>query len=55
MSELTAGLVVTAILTVLIKGGVALAGHSIAWLFAVVIAAVLVFGGFVVFDSDWID
>lgn len=44
-----------ALLAVCIKAGVAVAGHSIHWLLAVLIALVLVYGGFVVIDGDWID
>jgi hypothetical protein len=39
-------LIISACLTLIIKGGVALAGHSIAWWVAGLIALVAVFGGF---------
>lgn len=48
-------LVITAVVTVAIKAGVAMAHHSIAWLAALLIGSVVVFGGFVIFDSDWIN
>jgi hypothetical protein len=35
--------------------GVALSGHHIAYWLAYVIAAVLVYGGFLVLDGEWID
>lgn len=53
MSEIAIRLLLSAVLTLLIKGGVAVFGHSIAWWFAAVIALVLVFGGwFILVDSD---
>lgn len=54
-ARLVGGLLVSLVLTPIIKGAVALSGHSIAWLWAAVIALVLAFGGVLVLDSDWID
>jgi hypothetical protein len=45
-------LALTALLALAIKGGVALANHSIAWWAAALIAFVVVFGGFLILDSD---
>ena len=42
----------SAFLALLIKGGVALAGHSIAWMWAAIIAIVVVFGGFIILSED---
>jgi hypothetical protein len=53
--ELAATTAVVGALAALIKAGVALAGHSIAWWLAALIAAVLVYGGFLIIDGDWID
>jgi hypothetical protein len=47
-----ARLAVTALLALAIKGGVAMTGHSIAWLWAVLIAAVIVWGGFLIIEGD---
>jgi hypothetical protein len=53
MAELVVKLLISALLTVLIKAGVALLGHSVAWWLAALIALVVVFGGwFVIVDSD---
>lgn len=53
MSDFLLRLLLSAAVTLLIKGGVALIGHSIAWWLAALIALVLVFGGwFVLIDSD---
>lgn len=38
-----------------IKGGVALTGHSIEWIWAAVIALVLVYGGWLFISGDIID
>jgi hypothetical protein len=46
MAEFLAKLLVSAAFTLLIKGGVAVFGHWIAWWLAAVIALVVVFGGF---------
>jgi hypothetical protein len=46
-------LLLSAVLTLAIKGGVALFHHSIAWWAALLIALVVVFGGFLILsDSD---
>lgn len=50
-----AGGIMTFVIGSLIIGGVAAAGHHIAYWLAYVIAGVLVYGGFVLFDGDWID
>lgn len=55
LSEFAASAAATAVLTMLIKGGVAVFGHSIHWLAALLISAVLVYGGFLFIDGDWID
>ncbi len=55
MPEITAGLALTAILTAIIKGGVALAGFTIATWIAFLISLLLVFTGYLIFDSNWID
>lgn len=53
MAEFVAKLVISAVFTLIIKGGVALFGHSIAWWLAAVIALVLAFGGWFIFiDGD---
>lgn len=38
-----------------IKGGVALVGHNIAWVWAALIALVLVYGGWLIISGDVID
>ena len=49
-------LIISAFLTLIIKGGVALVGHTIAWWLAGLISLVVVFGGFLIFiDGDGID
>jgi hypothetical protein len=56
VSEFVAKLAVSALLTLLIKGGVALFGHWIAWWLAAVIALVVVFGGWLIIvhsDGAW--
>lgn len=45
----------TALLAVLIKAVVALAGHSIHWVWAALIALVVVYGGWLILDGDVID
>ncbi len=45
----------SALLTLLIKAGVALFGHSIAWWLAALIALVVVFGGFLILDGDGLE
>jgi Flp pilus assembly protein protease CpaA len=53
VNEFVAKLLVSALFTLLIKGGVALFGHWIAWWLAALIALVVVFGGFLFLgDSD---
>ena len=52
MTEFLWKVLASAVLTVLIKGGVALFQHSIAWWAAALIALVVVFGGFLILDSD---
>jgi hypothetical protein len=53
MTELLLKLLVSAAIMLLIKGGVALFGHWIAWWLAAVIALVLVFGGWLILgDAD---
>lgn len=42
----------SALLTLGIKGGVAIAGHWIAWWAAALIALAVVFGGFLFLDGD---
>lgn len=45
---------ISALLTLVIKGGVALFHHSITWWLAAVIALVLVFGGWlIIVNVDW--
>lgn len=54
MTELALKLIGTVVLTLLIKGGVAVAGHWIAWWLAAVIALVVVFvgGWLILIDAD---
>jgi hypothetical protein len=52
MAGHTFRLLVSAVLAALIKGGVALFGHSIAWIWAIVIALVIVYGGFLLIEGD---
>lgn len=53
MSEFVAKLAVSAVITLLIKGGVALFGHWIAWWLAALIALVVTFGGWLIIsDTD---
>lgn len=52
MEEFVGKLIIAAILTLAIKGGVALAHHWIAWWLAALIAVVITFGGFLILDSD---
>lgn len=53
MAELVIKLLLSAALTLLIKGGMALFSHSIAWWLATVIALVVVFGGWLILvDTD---
>lgn len=52
MERFVPGLIFSAALTLLIKGGVALTGHSIAWIWAAVIALVIVYGGILIMDGD---
>jgi integral membrane sensor domain MASE1 len=53
--ELLAKIAASLVLTLLIKGGVALFDHWIAWWLAGLIALVVVFGGFLLIDSDDLD
>lgn len=55
--ELLIRLALSVVLTLAIKGGVALFQHSIAWWAAALISLVVVFGGFLILgDSDgWWD
>lgn len=56
MTEFLTKLAVSAVLTLLIKGGVALADHWIAWWLAAAIALVVVFGGWLIItnvDDAW--
>lgn len=56
MGELLIRLLMTAAFTLLIKGVVALFHYSIAWWLALVIAAVFVFGGWLILvdtDGSW--
>jgi hypothetical protein len=59
VAELLAKLAGTVLLTLLIKGGVALFQHSIASWLAALIAAVVVFGGVLILEdgdiSSWWD
>lgn len=53
MAEFLLKLLASAVLTLLIKGGVALFNHWIAWWLAAVIALVITFGGWLILvDSD---
>jgi len=53
MAEFLLKLLFSAVVTLLIKGGVALFDHWIAWWLAALIALVVVFGGWLVLvDSD---
>lgn len=52
MGEFLIQLALSAVLTLLIKGGVALFDHWIAWWLAALIALVVVFGGFLLIDVD---
>lgn len=52
MYEHLVRLLCAAILAILIKGSVALFGHSIAWWVAALIALVAVYGGFLILDPD---
>jgi hypothetical protein len=57
MAEFLIKLVLSAVVTLIIKGGVALLGASIAWWLAAMIALVLVFGGWLIIvhsdDLGW--
>lgn len=53
MPEFLIKLVLSAVATLCIKGGVALFGHSIHWVLAGIIALIVVFGGWLlIVDSD---
>lgn len=53
MNELFAKLALSAVLTLIVKGVVAMFDHSIAWWLAALIALVVVFGGWLILvDSD---
>ena len=45
------GLLLSAALTVVVKGLVALGGHSVAWWLAALLSLVVVFGGFLIFTD----
>lgn len=56
MGEFLLKAFLSAMLMLLIKGGVAMAGHWIAWWMAALIALAVVFGGWLVIvdsDADW--
>jgi hypothetical protein len=56
MSEFLIKLALSAVLTLLIKGGVALFDHWIAWWLAALISLVVVFGGWLIVtnvDGAW--
>lgn len=55
MSDITLRFLLGVLLMLAIKGGVALAGHSIAWVWAALIALVLVWGGWLAISGDIID
>lgn len=48
-------LLASALLTLVIRGVVAATGHSIEWLWAALIALVVVFGGWLILSGDVID
>lgn len=52
MAEFLIKLIVSAVVALLIKAGVALFGHWIAWWLAAIIGLVVVFGGVLILDSD---
>lgn len=53
MAEFLIKLLISAVVTLLIKGGVALFDHWIAWWLAALIALVVVFGGWLILaDTD---
>ncbi|MEU7980517.1 hypothetical protein AB0B63_18535 [Micromonospora sp. NPDC049081] len=53
MTETLIKLLLAAVLTLLIKGGVALTGHWIAWWLAALISLAVVFGGWLIItDTD---
>lgn len=56
MGEVLFKSLLTVVLTLLIKGGVAMAGHWIAWWLAAVIAFIVIFGGWLIIvniDEVW--
>jgi hypothetical protein len=55
MAEFLIKLAFSAFLTLVIKGVVAIAGASVAWWIAVIVALAIVFGGWfiVVHSDDW--
>jgi hypothetical protein len=52
MGEFLIKLLIALVLTLVIKGGVALFDHWIAWWAAALIAAVVVFGGWLILTGD---
>lgn len=52
MEAIIAKLLGSILVGLLVKGGVALFGHSIAWGWAMLIGFVVVFGGFLIIDGD---
>lgn len=55
MIEFIIKLVISAAFMVLIKIGVAAFHHSISWLIAAFISLIIVFGGWLLIDGDWIE
>jgi hypothetical protein len=53
--DTTLRLIASAALAAIIKGGVALTGHSIHLVWAVLIALVVVYGGWLILDGDAIE
>jgi hypothetical protein len=52
VDEFIGKVIIAAVLTLAIKGGVALFHHWIAWWLAALISIVVVFGGFLILDGD---
>lgn len=55
MSENGLRLLSAVLIAACIKSGVALAGHSIHWVYAVLIALAVVYGGWLILTGDVID
>lgn len=53
--DVTLRLIASAALAAIIKGGVALTGHSIHWVWTALIALVIVYGGWLILDGDVIE